>query len=155
VDLLQDRKKPVVATHAALQGSMARSHVCPHQVEGVKNLDGDGSEGVAGRPRQSAWPMITVQEAQDRVFSECKNMIRNMNKDGSNEMNILGTELVMYRDSLGRVLCQDVVAKDPLPPFPASIKDGYAVIAKDGAGIRKVIGDASAGCDPGIGKLSN
>jgi len=155
VDLLQDRKKPVVATHAALQGSMARSHVCPHQVEGVKNLDGDGSEGVAGRPRQSAWPMITVQEAQDRVFSECKNMIRNMNKDGCNEMNILGTELVMYRDSLGRVLCQDVVAKDPLPPFPASIKDGYAVIAKDGAGIRKVIGDASAGCDPGMGKLSN
>merc|ERR1711892_1418877 len=155
VDLLQDRKKPVVATHAALQGSMARSHVCPHQVGGVKNLDGNGSEGVAGRPRQSAWPMITVQEAQDRVFSECKNMIRNMNKDGCNEMNILGTELVMYRDSLGRVLCQDVVAKDPLPPFPASIKDGYAVIAKDGAGIRKVIGDASAGCDPGMGKLSN
>merc|ERR1711892_1186263 len=148
---MPDSKKAVVAIHAALQGSMARSHVCPHQVEGVKNLDGDGTEGVAGRPRQSAWPMITVQEAQDRVFSECKNM----NKDGCDEMNILGTELVMYRDSLGRVLCQDVVAKDPLLPFPASIKDGYAVIAKDGAGIRKVIGDASAGCDPGMGKLTN
>ena len=31
-----------------------------------------------------------------------------------------------------------VTAKDPLPPFPASIKDGYAVIASDGAGVRQV-----------------
>lgn len=28
---------------------------------------------------------------------------------------------------MGRVLAQDVYAKDNLPPFPASIKDGYAV----------------------------
>ena len=36
-------------------------------------------------------------------------------------------------------------AKDPLPPFPASIKDGYAVIAADGDGVRKVLGDSVAG----------
>jgi len=150
VDLLHDRKRPVVATHAALQGSLARSHACPHQVGGSQNHDGDGSGGVAGRPRQSTWPMITVEEAQARIFSECKKMMRELN----NEPNILGTELVGYRDSLGRVLCQDVVAKDPLPPFPASIKDGYAVIAQDGAGVRKVRGEASAGCDPGMGELT-
>lgn len=28
---------------------------------------------------------------------------------------------------MGRVLAQDVYAKDNLPPFPASVKDGYAV----------------------------
>lgn len=28
---------------------------------------------------------------------------------------------------MGRVLAQDIYAKDNLPPFPASIKDGYAV----------------------------
>ena len=33
-------------------------------------------------------------------------------------------------DALGRVLAEDMNAKDPLPPFPASIKDGYAVIGE-------------------------
>jgi len=155
VDLLHDRAKPVVATHAALQGNMARSHVCPHQVEGSKNHDaGDGSGGVAGRPRQSTWPMITVEQAQAKIFSECQKIIKEKNKNDSDDLKIIGTELVGYRDSPGRVLCQDVVAKDPLPPFPASIKDGYAVIAQDGVGVRKVRGEASAGCDPGMGELT-
>lgn len=33
----------------------------------------------------------------------------------------------MSLDGLGRVLAQDIYAKDNLPPFPASVKDGYAV----------------------------
>jgi gephyrin len=32
---------------------------------------------------------------------------------------------------LGSILVQDAVAPDPLPPFPASIMDGYAVISAD------------------------
>lgn len=32
-----------------------------------------------------------------------------------------------------------------MPPFPASIKDGYAVVAADGAGERSVIGPITAG----------
>jgi len=156
VDLLQGRGRPVVATHAALQGNMARGHVCAHQVEGNKNPDsGDGSGGVAGRPRQSAWPMITVEQAQEVIFSECHKMMKGKNEKYRDDSKNLGTELVGYRDSLGRVLCQDVVSRDPLPPFPASIKDGYAVIAKDGAGVRKVKGEASAGCNPGMGELDN
>uniref|UniRef100_S4RTX6 MoaB/Mog domain-containing protein n=1 Tax=Petromyzon marinus TaxID=7757 RepID=S4RTX6_PETMA len=52
-------------------------------------------------------------------------------------------------DGLGRVLAQDVVAKDNLPPFPASIKDGYAVrAAADGPGDRIVIGESHAGKQP-------
>jgi molybdopterin biosynthesis enzyme len=31
-------------------------------------------------------------------------------------------------DCLGCFLAEDVFAKEPLPPFLASIKDGYAVI---------------------------
>lgn len=34
---------------------------------------------------------------------------------------------VFLSDGMGRVLAQDVYAKDNLPPFPASVKDGYAV----------------------------
>ena len=41
-----------------------------------------------------------------------------------------------------------MVAQEPLPPFPASIKDGYAVLAEEGPGVRRVRGEASAGCSP-------
>ena len=37
---------------------------------------------------------------------------------------------VSTSDALGLVLVDDIFAKEPLPPFPASIKDGYAVIGK-------------------------
>ncbi|MCX7671539.1 MAG: molybdopterin-binding protein, partial [Anaerolineae bacterium] len=33
----------------------------------------------------------------------------------------------------------------PLPPFPASVKDGYAVIAADGPGVYPVVGEVTAG----------
>lgn len=36
----------------------------------------------------------------------------------------------LLSDGMGRVLAQDVYAKDNLPPFPASVKDGYAVRGK-------------------------
>ena len=35
---------------------------------------------------------------------------------------VLDIETVSFTDAIGRVLAEDVVAKDPLPPFPASIK---------------------------------
>jgi hypothetical protein len=38
--------------------------------------------------------------------------------------------LSFFSDGMGRVLAQDVYAKDNLPPFPASVKDGYAVRGK-------------------------
>ncbi len=35
---------------------------------------------------------------------------------------MLDIETVSFTDAIGRILAEDVVAKDPLPPFPASIK---------------------------------
>ena len=52
------------------------------------------------------------------------------------------------RHALNRVLAQDVKARDALPPFPASIKDGYAVVAADCPASLKVLGDSSAGDAP-------
>jgi gephyrin len=52
---------------------------------------------------------------------------------------------VDFTEALGRVLAEDVFAKDPLPPFPASIKDVYAVLASDGDGKRQVLGTSIAG----------
>lgn len=60
----------------------------------------------------------------------------------------LGAEEIGLRECLCRFLADDVHAIDPLPPFPASIKDGYAVIAADGAGNRLVLGDSTAGSVP-------
>lgn len=53
--------------------------------------------------------------------------------------------VIFYRDALGCVLFQSVVAKENLPPFPASVKDGYAVKASDGSGVRKVVANSIAG----------
>ncbi|PQQ14075.1 molybdopterin biosynthesis protein CNX1 [Prunus yedoensis var. nudiflora] len=57
---------------------------------------------------------------------------------------------VPLHDALGKVLAEDIRARDPLPPYPASIKDGYAVVASDGPGEYPVIAEARAGND-GLG----
>ena len=48
------------------------------------------------------------------------------------------------------MLAADVVARSPVPPFPASVKDGYAVLSADGPGVREVVGPGSAGERPTI-----
>ncbi|CAI9260344.1 unnamed protein product [Lactuca saligna] len=59
---------------------------------------------------------------------------------------------VPIHDALGKVLAQDIRAPDPLPPYPASIKDGYAVIAADGPGEYPIITESRAGND-GLGVI--
>lgn len=165
VDLLRDNLSVVKHTHTELQGIGvqydAKEHKHPHrhhQNEHRFHADSHtGEEGhhrhhhhhhqhgfhhhhskvdetrVAYRPRESPYPLITVEEAVNIVL---------------NHTETLETEQVFYRKGLGRYLAQDVSAKDPLPPFPASIKDGYAVVASDGEGNRLVTGDSTAGSVP-------
>ncbi|KAB2615221.1 molybdopterin biosynthesis protein CNX1-like [Pyrus ussuriensis x Pyrus communis] len=45
---------------------------------------------------------------------------------------------------------EDIRSRDPLPPYPGSMKDGYAVVASDGPGEYPVIAEARAGND-GLG----
>lgn len=52
---------------------------------------------------------------------------------------------VLHRDALNRVTATAVCAETALPPFRASVKDGYAVLSTDGAGIRRVLGVSNAG----------
>ncbi|XP_002975554.2 molybdopterin biosynthesis protein CNX1 isoform X1 [Selaginella moellendorffii] len=49
--------------------------------------------------------------------------------------------------ALGLVLAEDLQASDPLPPYPASVKDGYAVVSSDGPGDYPVVAEARAGLD--------
>ncbi|KAL9267113.1 Molybdopterin biosynthesis protein CNX1-like protein [Drosera capensis] len=57
---------------------------------------------------------------------------------------------VPLHEALGKELAEEIPAADPLPPFPASIKDGYAVVAADGSGEHPVITESRAGND-GLG----
>ncbi|KAG9157300.1 hypothetical protein Leryth_004938 [Lithospermum erythrorhizon] len=54
---------------------------------------------------------------------------------------------VQLHEALGKILAQDIIAHDPLPPYPASIMDGYAVVASDGPGEYSVITESRAGND--------
>ncbi|HXF63326.1 MAG TPA: gephyrin-like molybdotransferase Glp [Caldilineaceae bacterium] len=47
--------------------------------------------------------------------------------------------------ALGLIVAEDIIAREPLPPFPASIKDGYAVVAADGPGDYRMVGEVTAG----------
>lgn len=48
-------------------------------------------------------------------------------------------------DALDLILAEDVQADEDLPPFPCSIKDGFAVIATDTTNPRRLIGEQTAG----------
>lgn len=80
---------------------------------------------------------LTVQEALTAVLSG---------------VSVLSAEQVTPLEALGRVLAQDVMAKDSLPPFANSSMDGYALQAADISGASatnpatlQVVGDVAAG----------
>ena len=132
LDLLKGDSKKVSATHEKVQNS---GHICPHNRSDAFTSSGTkvDATNVANRARKSPFPMITVEEAQKIVLSHST---------------ILGTKQIRFTEALGYVLAEDIFAKDSLPPFPASIKDGYAVVAADGCGKRSVIGGSYAGLQP-------
>lgn len=75
-------------------------------------------------------PMMPVEAVRDLVF---------------NSITPVDTEQVPLAQAMGRIASRDVVAEAPFPPFPASTKDGYAVIAADGPGTYPVVGHVLAG----------
>src|SRR2546430_12698138 len=80
--------------------------------------------------RVSAYPLIDADEAASLVLEHTS---------------ILGTENVALADALGRVLARDLVAGGPLPAFPSSAVDGYAVRAGDAGKALRVLGESAAG----------
>jgi molybdopterin molybdotransferase len=58
---------------------------------------------------------------------------------------VLGIEQVALADCFGRVLAEDLIADAPLPSFPASAVDGYAVRAADAGMTLRVLGESAAG----------
>ena len=130
IEVLRDSPN-VGVTHASMQGSayspVSTLHTCPHKAhsKAIRDLS-----RVAERDRHSPYPLIPMDEAISMIIanSEC-----------------LPQKVITLEESLGFILASDVFAKEPFPPFPASVKDGYAVLASDGPGERLVLGPVTAG----------
>ncbi|MDQ2683147.1 MAG: molybdopterin molybdotransferase MoeA [Chloroflexota bacterium] len=56
-----------------------------------------------------------------------------------------GAESVELALAPGRVVAEDIVARDDHPPFPAATMDGYAVVSHDGSPWREITGTQPAG----------
>jgi gephyrin len=78
----------------------------------------------------SDYPMLPVPHALEIVLREAQPLL---------------PRLQAAEDALGRVLAEPVTAAAPLPPFAASVKDGYAVVASDGPGVYALAGRIAAG----------
>ncbi|CAK8692726.1 unnamed protein product [Clavelina lepadiformis] len=107
--------------------SPGRSHVSDSSTSGVYSNE---FSKVARRQRTSSYPMTSMDKAYGLVL---------------NNSFPLPYIIKSYKDAFSHVLAEDVRAKGPLPPFPASVMDGYAVIAADTPGDLDVVG--SSVCD--------
>ncbi|TMF91935.1 MAG: molybdopterin molybdotransferase MoeA [Chloroflexi bacterium] len=80
--------------------------------------------------RASAYPLIDADEAAALVLQHSS---------------VLGVERIELARSVGRVLAEDLIAESPLPAFPSSAVDGYAVRAADAGKTLRVVGESAAG----------
>jgi molybdopterin molybdotransferase len=80
--------------------------------------------------RISTYPLIEADQAAALVLEHIP---------------VLGVEHVAIADGVGRVLAEDVIAPGPLPAFPSSAVDGYAIRATDGGKTLRVLGESAAG----------
>jgi len=152
IDLLQNNTSRAEETHARMQdsrpssgtsqalGGAAHHHHSSSSAGGCRKhhnnndtLPSFTGSGVARRMRKSPYPMVHMDEAMAMVYSHAVAKPLTVPTTISNAMN--------------RVLGEDVNSPVALPPFPASIKDGYAVLASDGAGERQVLCPVTAGED--------
>jgi molybdopterin molybdotransferase len=80
--------------------------------------------------RASSYPLVDADEAAAVVLERVP---------------VLGVEHVALAVAAGRVLAEDVLAGGPLPAFPSSAVDGYAIRAADAGTTLRVLGESAAG----------
>ena len=115
LDLIwNDNDSNVKTVHHKLQSSGCGGHCGRASNDSIPIVN--DNNGVAHRPRVSPFPMITVEEAQNIVLNEGA---------AAAKCNLQVLVVANYAEALGKILAEDIVSVDPLPPFPASIKDGY------------------------------
>ncbi|CAG7720845.1 unnamed protein product, partial [Allacma fusca] len=123
VDLLKDDNAKVASEHKSMSTPITNSI--------QTKVD---TTNVACRARKSPFATADVKMAQQMVLTECV---------------ALFADTATLKTGLGCILAQDVFARDPLPPFPASVKDGYAIrVTEHQMTHLAVVGDSTAGENP-------
>ncbi|XP_041467854.1 gephyrin-like isoform X2 [Lytechinus variegatus] len=143
IQLLKGERACVKATHKELADTGPQTinmvsnlpTVSPHGHHNCQKIRHHDVEKVARRPRDSIYPVIPFKDALKIVMDNTP---------------VLPPEVVDIKDALARVVAEEVKAPISLPPFRNSIKDGYAVLASDGPGVRQVMNDATAGDAPDL-----
>lgn len=97
MDLINDVKREIIIDHVKIQNELKS---CVNEKD------------ILGKPRQSVYPMISVNDATKII---------------QDQTTVLETESVYFLKCQNRVCAEDVIAEDPLPPFAASVKDGFAL----------------------------
>lgn len=133
---------PIAAPESKSFSTDELNHTCPHAVShGHHHRSNDPNAGVVGRARSSPFPMISVDKALQLIMENCPS-------PKIVEVPIVddGRFLIDY------VVARTSLAKEAVPAYRASIVDGYAVIAADGAGTYPVVSVAHAkrGTLPGL-----
>lgn len=77
--------------------------------------------------------MVTMNEAALMILRETSDF----------QLSTQTLDITRLAKFSGHILADDICSPLSLPPFPASIKDGYAVIAQDGCGHRRVLARSS------------
>ncbi|XP_034827409.1 gephyrin [Maniola hyperantus] len=126
ISLINNELSEVRTVHDKLQVD----HICPHKRNSAVDLS-----KVALRPRESPYPMMEMQEAFNTVDAVMLKWVERI-------------EVLPLEECTAHVVAQGIIAKEPFPPFPASVKDGYACLSLDGAGTRKVRAAVTAGETP-------
>ena len=94
---------------------------------------------AASRPRVSAYPMVSMEAAFAMISDHVPKPV------------VISLSPIQ---AVRHVLADDVRSAFGHPPFRASIKDGYAVIAADGVGEYPLVGSLVAGAHPSSFSLS-
>ena len=85
---------------------------------------------VASRPRHSLYELISVDDAVNIILQNTPNNCTIEERPLLSKYTCSLLDHFVIIESLNCVLSKSLVANQPFPPFPASVKDGYAVISK-------------------------
>jgi len=116
--LICDKKVEVKADHVVIQStggtppSSDSQHKCPHHSHDHNSKSSVTDAFMLSKPRQSIYPMIPMNDAIKMVLDHS---------------DIFETETKNFMDSLSYVSAENIYAKEPLPHFRASVKDGFAL----------------------------
>ncbi|KAJ1868602.1 hypothetical protein LPJ78_000114 [Coemansia sp. RSA 989] len=99
--------------------------------QSTQGISNDLSASVSRRARRSPYPMIPVAKALQLVLDHVKLLP--------------AKRLSLNQIVHGQILAEDIIAQENVPGYPASIMDGYAMIAADGTGVFAVRSASTAG----------